>query len=91
MLVTLWQDFLRKQDRSNGTHLTFLTEGLETSMFKSYFNSWPQTAETKLYDEGREKVAGLHLLQQNSWKEIQKEIGKEKGGKESVVDCIMWH
>ena len=70
LLSTLLQDFLRKQNRSNGTHLTFLTEGLETSMFKSYFNSWPQTAETKLYDDGREKVAGLYLLQQNGWRDI---------------------
>lgn len=77
LLAILLQDFLRKQERSNGTHLTFLTEGLETLIFKSYFNSWPQTAETKLYDEGREKVAGFYLLQQISWKGRERE---RKGG-----------
>lgn len=54
----LLQGFLRSQGRSIGTHVTFLTEGLETAVFRSYFDSWPQTTETKLYDEGREKVAG---------------------------------
>lgn len=58
-LANLLQDFLRNQGRSTGTHLTFLTEGLETAAFRSYFDSWPQTVEPKLYDEGREKVAGI--------------------------------
>ncbi|XWS71583.1 hypothetical protein CRYUN_Cryun03dG0150300 [Craigia yunnanensis] len=71
--ISAAEDFLRKQDRSNGTHLTFLTEGLETSMFKSYFNSWPQTAETKLYDEGREKVAAIFKQQGYEVKEIPEE------------------
>ncbi|GMI81723.1 villin 1 [Hibiscus trionum] len=67
------EDFLRKQDRSNGTHLTFLTEGLETSIFKSYFNSWPQTVDTKLYDEGREKVAAIFKHQGYEVKELPEE------------------
>ncbi|GLT52033.1 hypothetical protein SLA2020_253960 [Shorea laevis] len=57
--ISAAEDFLREQGRSNGTHLTFITEGLETPMFRSYFSSWPQTVETKLYDEGREKVAAM--------------------------------
>ncbi|MBA0565002.1 hypothetical protein Golob_009902 [Gossypium lobatum] len=73
LLAILLQDFLRKQERSNGTHLTFLTEGLETSIFKSYFNSWPQTAETKLYDEGREKVAAIFKHQGYEVKELPEE------------------
>ena len=56
---TLSQDFVRKQDRSTGTHLTFLTEGLETAAFKVYFDDWPNIVEPKLYEEGRGKVAGL--------------------------------
>lgn len=71
--ISAAEDFLRKQDRSNGTHLTFLTEGLETSMFKSYFNSWPQTAETKLYDEGREKVAAIFKQHGYEVKELPEE------------------
>ncbi|KAK6235033.1 hypothetical protein SCA6_010370 [Theobroma cacao] len=73
LLATLLQDFLRKHDRSSRTHLTFLTEGLETSMFKSYFNIWPQTAETKLYDEGREKVAAIFKQQGYEVKELPEE------------------
>ncbi|KAB2080833.1 hypothetical protein ES319_A05G093000v1 [Gossypium barbadense] len=71
--ISAAEDFLRKQERSNGTHLTFLTEGLETSIFKSYFNSWPQTAETKLYDEGREKVAAIFKHQGYEVKELPEE------------------
>jgi villin 1 len=47
------------------THLTFLTEGLETSIFRSYFKNWPQVVEPKLYEEGRGKVAGLLPVQLN--------------------------
>lgn len=47
------------------THLTFLTEGLETSIFRSYFKNWPQVVEPKLYEEGRGKVAGLLPVQIN--------------------------
>ncbi|XP_039041546.1 LOW QUALITY PROTEIN: villin-1-like [Hibiscus syriacus] len=71
--ISAAEDFLRKQDRSNGTHLTFLTEGLETSIFKSYFNSWPQTVDTKLYDEGREKVAAIFKHQGYEVKELPEE------------------
>ena len=41
------------------SHLTFLTEGSETAIFRSYFDVWPQFAELRLYEEGRGKVAGL--------------------------------
>lgn len=57
----LLQDFLRNQGRSAGTHSTFITEGLEPAKFRSYFDNWPQTVETKLYEEGRGKVAGAIL------------------------------
>ncbi|XP_021278978.1 villin-1 isoform X3 [Herrania umbratica] len=71
--ISAAEDFLRKHDMSSRTHLTFLTEGLETSMFKSYFNSWPQTAQTKLYDEGREKVAAIFKQQGYEVKELPEE------------------
>ncbi|XVF46731.1 hypothetical protein PTKIN_Ptkin03bG0051900 [Pterospermum kingtungense] len=79
--ISAAEDFLRKHERSNGTHLTFLTEGLETSMFKSYFNSWPQAAETKLYDEGREKVAAIFKHQGYEVKELPEE------DIESYINC----
>lgn len=54
-----FQEILRSQGRSDCTHLTFLTEGTETALFRSNFRDWPQFVQPKLYEEGREKVAGL--------------------------------
>ncbi|XP_028103644.1 villin-1 [Camellia sinensis] len=56
--ISAVEDFVRSQGRSVGTHLTFLTEGSETALFRSYFDSWP-TVEPKLYEEGRGKVAAI--------------------------------
>ncbi|XVE79417.1 hypothetical protein DITRI_Ditri14bG0056800 [Diplodiscus trichospermus] len=53
--ISTAEDFLRKQDRSNGTHLTFLTEGLETSIFRSYFNSWPKLWSPSCMMKGEKK------------------------------------
>ncbi|XP_031271034.1 villin-1-like [Pistacia vera] len=71
--ISASEDFLRNQGRSTGTHLTFLTEGLETAVFKSYFDSWPQTVEPKLYDEGREKVAAIFKQHGHDVKELPEE------------------
>ncbi|CAK9157135.1 unnamed protein product, partial [Ilex paraguariensis] len=57
--ISAVEDFLRSQGRSVGTHLTFLAEGSETAIFRSYFGDWPQTLEPKLYEEGRGKVAAI--------------------------------
>ncbi|XP_024981262.1 villin-1 isoform X1 [Cynara cardunculus var. scolymus] len=57
--ISAAEDFLRAQGRPINTHLAFLTEGSETSIFKSYFDDWPQTVEPKLYEEGRGKVAAM--------------------------------
>ncbi|KAM7256651.1 hypothetical protein ACFE04_012392 [Oxalis oulophora] len=67
------EDFLRKEDRSVGTHLTVITEGLETTIFRSYFDNWPQTVELKLYEEGKEKVAAIFKHQGYTVKEIPEE------------------
>ncbi|KAL9415799.1 hypothetical protein AB3S75_039068 [Citrus x aurantiifolia] len=71
--ISASEDFLRNQGRTTGTHLTFLTEGLETTVFRSYFDSWPQIAEPKLYDEGREKVAAIFKQQGHDVKELPEE------------------
>jgi hypothetical protein len=68
--VTLLQDFLRNQGRSAGTHVTSITEGLETTKFRSYFDNWPQTVELKLYEEGREKVAGFNSFTKSQLRNI---------------------
>lgn len=39
--------------------MSLITEGLETAKFRSFFANWPQKVEPKLYEEGREKVAGI--------------------------------
>ncbi|KAK2641213.1 hypothetical protein Ddye_022976 [Dipteronia dyeriana] len=71
--ISASEDFLRSQGRSIGTHVTFLTEGLETAVFRSYFDSWPQTTKTKLYDEGREKVAAIFKQHGHDVKELPEE------------------
>ncbi|CAN1231872.1 VLN1, partial [Linum grandiflorum] len=56
--ISAIEDFVRNQGRSTAAHLSFLTEESESSIFRSYFTDWPQVVEQKLYEEGREKVAG---------------------------------
>ncbi|XP_050237868.1 villin-1 [Mercurialis annua] len=67
--ISAIEEFLRSQGRSTATHLTFLTEGLETPVFRSYFESWPQV-EPKLYEEGRGKVAAMFKRQGYDVKEL---------------------
>ncbi|KAK4278582.1 hypothetical protein QN277_016411 [Acacia crassicarpa] len=55
--ISAVENFLRNEGRSNGTHMTFLSEGLESNIFRLYFGNWPKTVDTTLYEEGREKVA----------------------------------
>ncbi|CAN1808989.1 VLN1 [Linum perenne] len=57
--ISAIEDFVRTQGRSTTAHLSFLTEGSESSIFRSYFADWPQVVEPKLYEEGREKVAAM--------------------------------
>ncbi|CAN0878668.1 VLN1 [Linum grandiflorum] len=57
--ISAIEDFVRNQGRSTTAHLSFLTEGSESSIFRSYFTDWPQVVEQKLYEEGREKVAAM--------------------------------
>ncbi|EEF36749.1 villin-1 [Ricinus communis] len=67
--ISVIEDFLRNEGRSTETYLTFLTEGLETPIFRSYFESWPQM-EPKLYEEGRGKVAAMFKQQGFDVKEL---------------------
>ncbi|KAH8499053.1 hypothetical protein H0E87_017821 [Populus deltoides] len=71
--ISVTEDLLRNQGRSMATHLTFLTEGLETSIFRSYFKNWPQVVEPKLYEEGRGKVAAIFKQQGYDVKELPDE------------------
>ncbi|KAK9280649.1 hypothetical protein L1049_014345 [Liquidambar formosana] len=71
--ITATEDFLKSQGRSTGIHLTCLTDGSETALFRSYFYNWPQIMEAKLYEEGREKVAAIFKQQGFDVKELPEE------------------
>ncbi|KAM1697997.1 hypothetical protein ACFX14_029174 [Malus domestica] len=71
--ISATEDFLRNQGRSAGTHSVFITEGLETVKFRSYFDNWPQTVKIKLYEEGREKVAAMFKQKGYEVKELPDE------------------
>lgn len=79
--ISAAEDFLRAQERPINTHLAFLTEGSETSIFKSYFDDWPQTVEPKLYEEGRGKVAAMFKQTGYDVKELPDEDEKPH------IDC----
>ncbi|CAN8285439.1 unnamed protein product [Cochlearia groenlandica] len=57
--VSASEEFIQKEGRSTMTNLVLLTEGLENVRFRSYFDKWPQTVESRLYIEGREKMAAI--------------------------------
>ncbi|KAI4306619.1 hypothetical protein L6164_029880 [Bauhinia variegata] len=71
--ITAIEEFVRNEGRSNSTHLTLLSEGLESTIFRSYFQNWPKTVEPKLYEEGREKVAAIFKHQGYDVKELPEE------------------
>ncbi|XP_077238711.1 villin-like 1 [Tasmannia lanceolata] len=71
--ISATEEIVSSQGRSTSTHITFLTEGSETAKFRSYFDVWPQTDVSNLYDEGRGKVAALFKHQGYDVKEIPEE------------------
>lgn len=71
--ISAVEDFVRSQGRSVGTHITFLTEGSETALFRSHFDKWPQKVEPKLYEEGRGKVAAIFKQSGYDVKELPEE------------------
>jgi len=50
---------VHSQGRSSNVRTVIMTEGHETDDFKLHFQHWPKIVEMKLYDAGREKVAGV--------------------------------
>ncbi|XP_015873827.3 villin-1 [Ziziphus jujuba] len=79
--ISSTEEFLRSQDRSAGTHLTSITEGLETAKFRSYFDNWPQMVAPRLYEEGREKVAAIFKQHGYEVKELPEE------DVQPLIDC----
>lgn len=50
---------LVSSDNRPKSHIIRVIEGFETVMFRSKFDSWPQTAEVTVSEDGRGKVAAL--------------------------------
>lgn len=51
------QELVRSPDRPK-SHIIRVIEGFETVMFRSKFDSWPQTTNVAVSEDGRGKVAG---------------------------------
>lgn len=51
------QELVSDPDRQK-SHIIRVIEGFETVMFKSMFDSWPQTTDVTVSEDGRGKVAG---------------------------------
>ncbi|ONI27342.1 hypothetical protein PRUPE_1G081400 [Prunus persica] len=52
------EELVRGPDRSK-CHIIRVIEGFETVMFRSKFDSWPQTTDVAVSEDGRGKVAAL--------------------------------
>ncbi|KAL5977839.1 Villin-3 [Asimina triloba] len=52
------EEFIHSVDRPQA-HLTRVIEGFETVMFRSKFDSWPQTHDAAVSEDGKGKVAAL--------------------------------
>ncbi|KAF5456350.1 hypothetical protein F2P56_025844 [Juglans regia] len=51
------EELVRSPDRPK-SHIIRVIEGFETVMFRSKFDSWPQTTDVAVSEDGRGKVAG---------------------------------
>ena len=54
------QELVRAAERPKSL-IVRVIEGFETVMFKSKFESWPQTTNVTVSEDGRGKVAGLQI------------------------------
>ncbi|XP_074273714.1 villin-4-like [Silene latifolia] len=52
------EELLRSLDRPK-SHIIRIIEGFETAIFRSKFDSWPETAQVAVSEDGRGKVAAL--------------------------------
>ncbi|XP_063946445.1 villin-4-like [Daucus carota subsp. sativus] len=68
------------------TQVVRVMEGFETVMFRSKFNSWPQSTDVTVSEEGRGKVAALLKRQGVNVKGLLKAT-PEKEEPQSYIDC----
>ncbi|KAK1388375.1 villin-4 [Heracleum sosnowskyi] len=80
------EEFLQSIDRPN-THIIRVMEGLETVMFRSKFDSWPQATEEKESEDGRGKVAAMLKRKGVDVKGLMKEEDPVKEEAEPHIDC----
>lgn len=57
LLLTNKQELVTGTDQLK-SHIIRVIEGFETVMFRSRFDSWPQTTDVTVSEDGRGKVAG---------------------------------
>ncbi|GJN36015.1 hypothetical protein PR202_gb24838 [Eleusine coracana subsp. coracana] len=60
--VTSLEEYVHSQGRSFNVRTVIMTEGNETVDFKLQFQLWAKNVEVKLYEAGREKVAGVKTI-----------------------------
>lgn len=53
---------MHSQGSSSSIRTVIMAEGHETVDFKMHFQHWPKNAVIKLYEAGREKVAGVRTI-----------------------------
>ncbi|XP_044471123.1 villin-4-like isoform X1 [Mangifera indica] len=79
------EELLQSADRSK-SHIIRVIEGFETVMFKSKFDSWPETTNVTVSEDGRGKVAALLRRQGVNVKGLLKaESVKEEP--QPFIDC----
>ncbi|TYJ02658.1 hypothetical protein E1A91_A13G245000v1 [Gossypium mustelinum] len=79
------EELLRDSDRPK-SHLIRVIEGFETITFRSKFESWPQTTNATVTEEGRGKVAALLQRQGLNVKGLLK-AAPEKEEPQAHIDC----
>ncbi|KAK8543297.1 hypothetical protein V6N12_015855 [Hibiscus sabdariffa] len=79
------EEFIRGSNRSN-SRLIRVIEGFETVVFRSKFESWPQTTNAVVTEDGKGKVAALLQRQGVNVKGLLK-VDTEKEDPEEYIDC----
>ncbi|KAL3632681.1 Villin-4 [Castilleja foliolosa] len=77
-------ELMRSLDRSK-SRISRMIEGFETVKFRSYFESWPQTANVAVSADGRGKVAALLKRQGINVKGLKEEAPIEEP--QPYIDC----
>ncbi|XP_038985787.1 villin-4-like [Phoenix dactylifera] len=83
---TAAEDLIREPDRPNA-HVIRVIEGFETVMFRSKFDTWPQTANVTVSEDGRGKVAALLKRQGLNVKGLMKTDPVKDAEPQPYIDC----